>query len=474
MKRGDRVIHRADRYDRSLEMIVLKTDAVVVSWFDGGEKYDAHFAPDELKVIEAWPVEPDGNRCGCILYETPPIDPVHEGVAPRDAMPACTGEPGFFDGQRVPERAEIDVEDARETLKEAGWFLVSPEGFERAEPGSLAAVLIAKGWLLVPPDESLPEDITERYVEILREHGILPMASDIDIVLAGAMVERGWKVSGGDGETQLCAPGQLTLPALLTVEAHTAALQAEGYSVVAQGELPKPICQRCEHWDPESPEPCTNGMAPDHDDPQPCEHFKHRWQDVAEHLADVLARKCRGVEEAADMLIAAGWTVIHPDAEPAAGPLSDRDVDLFTRPLASHGLAVTAPGDLPPEPLTTDQHIAALEARGYVVTTCETAPGSSLGTAWPVPPEGLEDDTLAAQLDWLRANDLPTGTGGGKKAKTTMVVRLLRHGYYDPATVEDIVGELAWPPGPAKCPVVGEDGEPCGSETPEDCEHPLP
>jgi hypothetical protein len=530
------------------------------------------------------------------------IDELLQRRRQEDVMPATTGEPGPYDGQPVPERAELDVEDARETLEDAGWFLVSPEGhvtslgnfkvdspafksivehcsgmlynrgwrmlspheieqgwalmmlgwgdevrskaIERAEPEILAAALVDKGWAVVadedgsrlyPPGQPSPaEDLPEDFAELLRDvaterltktellrrvTGAAPVAScdachfsvtddcdletstgegdcqhfeptwdDVAVALAGYAIQvktgareqderlsideavgrltvAGYTVVppgqpaaiGGQPreiteDVQLaieatlclacdqwitqtldgkCGAGQVpdgpgdschewvrTEPAQVRELAHAAVtdlaleearavLKEAGYTVVAQSELPDPGCYVCEHWDGAEAEPCQKGMMPGYDDPQPCDRFQHRWQDVAERLSAVVARSHAG----------------EPDEEPQ--PETDR----------------------PPVPIYP---------------------------TYPTPPDGLEDDTLAAQLDWLRANDLPTGKGSGKKAKTTMVVQLLRFGYYDPKTVEKLTGELQWPPEAARCPVVGEDGEPCGSTEPEKCEHPLP
>lgn len=458
-------------------------------------------------------VAPNGSGLAChkwtaaseLQAEPPTVN--DDDVPLRDVMPATTGEPGPYDGQPVPERAELDVEDARETLEGAGWFMISPKGrvtslgnikndspawaaivdscssilikrgrvvfrhdgdeysalplpdeYEAAilkgvDAEKLAAELVFREWAVFEPEgdaeaicggcgnqserwcsrrEEPPQDgsrlyppgqpattggqpreITEDTLEAVKGHHCIicdhwPGRTTRDHVLRCAYGNE------TDGPRDSCdewirtEPAQARELAWLTVtdlalEEARAVLKAAGYTVVAQSELPDPGCYVCRYWDSEAPEPCTKDMTPDYDDPQPCDRFQHRWQDVAEHLSAVIAKT----------------------------------------------------------------HVGELDEEPQPETEQPPAP------AYPTPPIGLGDDTLAAQLDWLRANDLPTGKGAGRKSKTTMVVKLLRLRYYDPATVEQLTGELQWPPGPAKCPVV-EDGEPCGSETPESCEHSLP
>lgn len=570
-RKGDKVYHRAD--PRRTRSIVITTGAVVVRRIEDGAHVVSAYDPDELAVVgqPTWTRDADPEDSvdmplpkldGEVFTEfdparhlvagAPPVKFVIDDDHPSRAIlmvlsqPLCEGcyrypGPGGkcavygtrtisdglvvecsasdvdsaavllsrVTGESVTERAELDVEDARETLANAGWTLYRPAtgpGADAEESERMAHQLAERGWAVVWPDGSFAGEllnlireatcadvlVSRGWAVFQRENGdyaALPLPDKYEAEmlrgvdpakLSAALVDKGWTVAADEDGSRLYPPGQPAVigghareitedtleaiencyclacdhwlalrldgdcgdgktpegpadtcvdwvrtepvqarelaPVTLTVtdlalEEASAVLKEAGYTVVAQSELPEPVCHVCEHWGSELPEPCTKDMTPDYDDPQPCDRFQHRWQDVAEHLSSV----------------------------------------------AGHLTSVVARA-----------HVERAEQDALPETEQPPAP------AYPTPPTGLEDDTLAAQLDWLRANDLPTGTGAGKKAKTALIVKLLRLGYYDPATVEELTGELQWPPEAARCPVVGEDGEPCGSETPEGCEHPLP
>lgn len=536
---GDIVEHRTsdDRY------VVATTGLVCCVRMLEGVRITDFFHAHELEVTEAAErVEvtarvstPDGMRAVADEYAAAasalrPGDAVGPPRAAADRYGCCVcksrDDQGCFVGCPVRtdgKRAELDVEDARETLEDAGWFLVSPEGhvtsmgnIEVDSPAwptiveSCSSILVNRGWSVRRPVGGLDADAeeSERMAHQLAERGWAVVWPDgtfagelLDLIreetCADVLVSRDWAVFQHDGDeyAALPLPDEYEAAILKGVSDGklSAALVDKGWTVVVDEDGSR-------LYPPEKP---------------------------PRYVLDSIETGSLTTE-----LASRGWAVGVTEGGPALYPPEDSDKGCHQCTHLRGGVSCDAGKDPwaeecdgweprldAPTTITTEQHIAALEAEGYRVVeprdealqlraNCggcaklllgEDAPwscadgleirvdadvvggpcdghepeqGEAIG--YPTPPACLEEDGVPEQLAWLRANGLPTGTGKGKNQKTEQVIMLLRHGYYDPETVESIVGDLAWPPGPAKCPVVVEDGEPCGSTEPETCEHPLP
>jgi hypothetical protein len=498
---GDVVVHRTGM----IRHVVTATGlACVARELEDGQRWTSFYHPEELEVVE--PADSDSYPRRVSMEAAPPRFGVREDIADL--------------AKDDPEHHLRKMANgASAALRALGWDVLSPHGKEigwRIVPPG-ASQIAAHG-----PEESVDVPLP-RHCHGDRAHHETPPGDPVNGRAAEILLDgHPYTVANQSNRPTIglrdAVDGMIER---LSIDEAVGRLSCAGYAVIAPDddtlERMRELAQRFSEIREEADGDGT---------PVPIGHALDIAVWSLGHCVELAesgslpAHFAHGMREAIDqtLCLACDHWPATAGAHCGAGRLPrgcDDSCDEWVRTedrLAAKGWRADRQGgvsDQPPAPLTVEQHIAALEAGGYTVApkktsglrhraacfhdcryliSCDDGPwrcqhgyqvhvspdevndaclGMEPESDYPALPAGLEDAALSEQLDWLRSNGLPTGKGSGKKAKTAMVVKLLRLGYYTPDTVEQLTGELQWPPGPAKCPE-------CGSGEPEDCECPLP